>query len=111
MPMIMASLTGCASVDIDGATETTPYFGVMRILPAPGTPLTIVHTTGFGIVPSTSGLTLGRVRETTALVNSPDECRVVFFIDSKADVESAIAMFKAEKIDSTSICEIKGNSK
>jgi hypothetical protein len=104
--------TRCTTVEINGASgTTTQHLGILRVIASPQAPFTVIHTAGIGVVPSASGLTVGTVDETTAVINNLNDCRVAFIFETEAQIQSAVALLKAAEISPDSICQIKGPRK
>jgi hypothetical protein len=105
-----AALASCTTVSVSGG-QATRDFGVLRIAPSAQSPLTIVNIQGIGLVPTSNGLTLGASRETVAYMSKSDPCRVIFFIQSKQDIDDVVNLFKAHHLNADSICEIQEGKK
>lgn len=94
---------------IHGATDvTSTHFGVLRVRANPNAPITSVHIRGFGLVPSSNGVTIGKSDEIITAVNNEKDCHAVFIVDDDAQVKNIIATFQAAHIDTSSLCEVRG---
>jgi hypothetical protein len=106
---VFFGLAGCTTVTIQGATSvTSSHFGVLRIATDQSAPLTSVHIRGFGLVPSYSGVTVGKSDEIVVAVTDDKSCHAVFIVDSDAQVKSIVATFQSANMNTSSLCEVRG---
>lgn len=81
--LFLLCLNGCAQVTVisDGAPPSTEYkFGVLAVDLAPSDRNTIVSTSGFGLISSPSGATLGY--SSVRVVRMGEECRLVIHTEN-----------------------------
>jgi hypothetical protein len=107
-PLGLASLLcGCAIVTIDGSSKIESIrFGVLRIQPNSDARIIVYRTTGLGLIPGRTGVTLGFLNEKTALVYNREDCRVVIF-ELPTDELARLKLLEMVK-NSTDICALNG---
>ena len=103
---------GCTTVRIEGAQPRVErHFGVLRIAPDQNAEALVIRSRGFGLVPTTQGLTVGYRAETAAYLFDPTQCRVVLFPESKAEVASFLATLEQQGTSTANICDISPKEK
>jgi hypothetical protein len=107
-PLGLASLfCGCTIIKIDGSSKIDSIrFGVLRIQPNSDARIIVYRTTGLGLIPGRTGVTVGFVNEKTALVYNREDCRVVIF-ELPTDELARLKLLELGK-NSTDICALNG---
>ena len=109
---VLLGLAGCTTVTVQGAADvTSSHFGILRVTANPNAPITSVHIRGFGLVPSSNGVTIGKSDEIITAVNNRNDCHAIFIVDNDAQVKNIVATFQAAKIDTASLCEVRGEKR
>lgn len=94
---LLSSITlgGCTIVRVSGAKAVTSvHFGVLKIAPETPGGLVVIDTSGLGLVPGSSGATLGFSHERMVFLDDLSRCRLVIF-ESGNDPQSRAFWAKA----------------
>lgn len=107
----LAWISGCTTVHLHGvdSVQRSSWFGALSITPRPAS-WHAVSIKGVGLVPGTSGVTLG-YRNEQFVTSPPDDCRVVFFIESEADAKAAADVIKELHERDQRICTLNSEGK
>lgn len=110
---IALSLTGCTTVYLhseDGTRITVARnIGITHIssdLTAEGNGSLIYKATGFGLLVSPRGGTLGWVDETTALIGDTSRCQMIVWIDSDKSLEQLKTLLIQHQISPDRLCMV-----
>lgn len=102
-------LVACTSVSIYGDASVTKshWFAPLKIESQNKAATVIVSITGFGLVPGWQNATFGYKKESLVLIEDPEKCRVVFFVENNVDVRSIEALFQKSSVPIDQLCVLK----
>lgn len=104
---LLACTPGCTLVQVDGpARIVRVYPGLLTIQPLEAG-VVAYRTTGFGLVPTYRGVTLGVATETALAIGDLSACRLVMFQPDRADV-AALARSLSSVIGDDAVCSTGG---
>ncbi len=102
-------LAGCTTVEVVGAKPTKRLwaFGVVKLAPDPAaSPVMLIASRGFGIVPGADGVTLGYRKDLQAFISDPDKCRVIFFSSPSDAVRDPMTLALAAALKEEELCVV-----
>lgn len=115
MAMLAVCLTaGCTTVEVVGAKPPRRLWalGAIRLEADPASsPIMVMASRGFGIVPGPDGVTLGYRAETRAVISNPEDCRVVFFAAPADLVRDPLARTLAAQLKEGELCVVTSSAR
>lgn len=103
---------GCTVVHLHGAqgVQRSGWLGPLQVVGTTAPAWYAMSVEGIGIVPGTTGATVG-YRKEQFVTSDPAACRAVFFFEKASDAASAIRLMHELQLKDQTICMIQPERK
>jgi len=105
---LSVELAACTRIQVtNGDLVFSSYrFGVLQIAPTPNAPLLVTETSGFGLIPTTGGLSIGWTKQVLVISADPRRCQLILVVEHKEDYDIIRQQLQEARISWNRICEL-----